>query len=242
MTDRIAKLLRKAERTEVPEEAEAFTAKAAALMVKHGVDRARVEALMAPDDARREKIKHVVIKFTGSYRIPLRHMASCVVQGLGTCRDFFVSYRRRPGRVAYDDLHIYGHESDVDDLMVLLSSISLQSSDALKRWWSRSQHLYGDRSERFRARRQFLISYGQGVHSLLVRQRETTLAAEERAEPGTALAVTDRSGRLDDFMRAHHPDIQRGTVRVMGGGPFAEASGFRAGLEANVDRRRQLGG
>lgn len=227
--DKIAKLLRKAEGTDNEDEARIFTAHAAALMMKHGIDQARVEALMAPDDARREEIKTVAIRLTGSYRLALRRIAFCVVSGLGTCREFYVPHRK------YDVFYVVGHASDVDAAMVLITSIGMQSSDALKRWWVTERHWYDTPREKFRARRQFLISFGDGVWDRLVRQREASMTKAEAAEPGTALAVVDRAAHLDAHMDEQHPDILAARPSRMIGDGNAMVAGLQAGRLARVN-------
>jgi hypothetical protein len=229
LADRIAKLLRKAEGTDNDEEARIFTAHAAALMTKHGIDRARVEAMMAPDDARREEIKTVAIKLTGSYRMALRKIAYCVVSGLGTCREFYVAHRN------YDVFYIVGHASDVDAAMMLIASIGMQSSDALKRWWVDEREWYDTPRDKFRARRQFLISFGEGVWDRLTTQRRATEAEAEIAEPGTALAIVDRAAHLDAHMAASHPDIRDARPSRMVGDGNAMVAGREAGRRARVN-------
>lgn len=231
ITDRVAKLLRKAESTTSAEEAEALTSKAAALMMKHGLDRARVEAAMSSGDARREEFKRAVVKFPGSYRLALRNLASQVVSGVGSCDQFYVTYDR------YDELHVVGRESDVDDVLVLMSSVGLQSSDALDRWWRGDRWRYAGCTprERFRARREFLIGFARGVRQRLDLQRRSTLAEEEAAEPGTALVVADRAAQLDRFMRENFPDIAEARPsQVLGGGIEAAEAGLAAGRNARV--------
>jgi hypothetical protein len=228
IADKIAKLLRQAEGTDNEDEARTFTAHAAALMVRHGIDQARVEALMAPDDARREEIRTVAIKMTGSYRVALRRLAFSVVSGLGTCREFYVSHRN------YDVFYVVGHASDVDAAMVLITSIGMQSSDALKRWWADERWWYDTPNERFRARRQFLISFGEGVRDRLMIQRRGTEAEAELAEPGTALAIVSRAAHLDVHMADRHPDIRKVRSRMVGDGNARDA-GRRAGRLARVN-------
>lgn len=229
LADKIAKLLRKAERTDNEAEAETFTAHAAALMMRHGMDRARIEALMAPDDARREEIKTAAIKLTGSYRLALRRIAYCVVDGLGACREFYVSHRN------HDVFYVVGHASDVDAAMVLITSIGMQSSDALKNWWVAERFWYDTPREKFRARRQFLISFAEGVWDRLVRQREASMAEAEVAEPGTALAVVDRAAHLDAHMADQHPDIGKARPSRMIGDGNARVAGRQAGRMATVN-------
>lgn len=231
IADKVAKLLRKAEGTTNPNEAEAFTSKASELMIRHGIDRARVEASMAPDDARREPIKRAVVKFTGTYRLALRSIASQVVWGMGTCEQFYVTYKD------YDELHVVGRESDVDDVMVLMASVGLQADESLTRWWRENRWRYEGYTprQRFRTRREFLISFGGGVRERLDLQRRATLVEEERAEPGTALVVADRAAQLGRFMRENFPDIADAPPsRILGGGYEASEAGRQAGRNARV--------
>lgn len=229
IADKIAKMLRKAEGTDNESEADVFTARAAALMMKHGIDRARVEALMSPNDARREEIKTVAIKMTGSYQLALRMIAYYVVNGLGTCREFFVSFKN------YEIFYIVGHASDVDDAMVLLTSIGMQSSDALKSWWAVNRRWYGHPRERFHARREFLISFGKGVQERLKIQRETVMSEAEAAEPGTALAVVDRTARLDAHMSSQYPELRKSKSARVAGDRHAQVAGREAGRQARVN-------
>ncbi|MGO1920858.1 MAG: DUF2786 domain-containing protein, partial [Microbacterium sp.] len=91
--DLIAKLLAKAEST-TPEEAEALTEHAERLMVKYGIEQARLDARRAKLGQAREEIVQEQMVFTGSYARDIRELGGNVAFALGSIRPM---QSERPG-------------------------------------------------------------------------------------------------------------------------------------------------
>jgi hypothetical protein len=226
--EKIAKLLAKAEGTDSPAEAEAFTRAAEKLMIKWGIDEAIVRAKMTGEQSA-EEIITARFEYTDTYSDAYVAFTSSIVDGLGQLRCFYQSgYRHPDQRVVY----VIGHESDVKRAEMLLASLRLQAASAMKTWWRTgrySTHLKGWRA--FKARRQFIISFGDGVGERLAGVRAETIA--ETGGKSTELVLVDRATRVDAWMEEHVGKLK--TTRGVQGSLL----GFEAGLEAG--RRADIG-
>ncbi|MEV2277847.1 DUF2786 domain-containing protein [Nocardiopsis sp. NPDC049922] len=225
--EKIAKLLAKAEGTDSPAEAEAFTRAAERLMIKWGIEEAVVRAAMTGEQP--EEITTARILYTDTYSDAFVAFTSSIVDGLGELRTFYVSGHAHPDhRVVY----VVGHRSDVQRAEMLISSLRLQAVSAMKTWWRTgrySTHLKGWRA--FKARRQFIISFGHGVGERLAGVRTETIA--ETGGASTELVLVDRATRVNAWVDEHIGELQKTR------GLQSSLLGFAAGREAG--RRADIG-
>lgn len=216
MAEKIGKLLAKAERTENPHEAEAFTAKAERLMIRWGIEEATARATNSAQAAP-EKIIEVRLTFETRYGLAIIQGLSEVVHALGL-KSF-----RRGNRLFY----IVGHESDVARAKVLCTSLHLQATTAMWHWWKTdgSKDYYWSEADKLRERRAFYSSFGAAVGARLRQTREQ----ETDAVPGSALVLVSREQQLDEHMAANY---QIGKGRAKGYG--SNYAGHRAGQRADL--------
>lgn len=225
--DLIAQLLAKAERT-TPEEAEALTEHAARLMVKYGIEQARIDERRAKLGQASEKIIEARKLFTGVYAMDLRDLGVQVAFGLGTLRPL-VSKTWKGLPV----LHLVGFESDVQQAQVLIASLEVQAMIAMRAWWAEERSFFSfyTESEKRRARSGFLRGFGNGA-AARIRSNRATVIAESGS--GTDLVLLSRRERVDQLVDAR--DI--GTARKR---QEADESSFydgdRAGREANTGEK-----
>ncbi|WP_435748693.1 DUF2786 domain-containing protein [Microbacterium sp. PMB16] len=190
--DLIAKLLAKAEST-TPEEAEALTEHAERLMVKYGIEQARIDERRGRLGQEREEIVREQIVFTGSYARDLRDLGSGVALALGTVRPMHAEHRT--GSILY----LVGYSSDAQQVRVLTESLEVQAMVAMRAWWAIQRdgyRLYGEGDKR-RARSSFIRGFAVGVAG---RIRESRRAIIEDAGSGTELVLTSRRERVDAYI------------------------------------------
>jgi hypothetical protein len=188
--DKIAKLLAKAEST-TPEEAEAITEHVVRLMTKYSID---VAVLNARRAAAGEKVEEKIIRksftFTGTYHRALLYTFNDIARALG----FMVSFTRGSN---YSSMKIMGYESDIENGVLLITSLQLQLTSALTAWWKAYDgKRYMSAMMKFKARRSFMYAFADGVSERVMSRRHRLIAEAEAESPGATLAVRDRQTEL----------------------------------------------
>lgn len=230
--DLIAQLLAKAEST-TPEEAEALTEHAERLMIKYGIEQARIDERRAKLGQASEKIIEARRLFTGTYARDLRDIGIAVAFGLGTLRPLQANL---PGVGVI--LFLVGFESDVRQAETLISSLEVQGMVALRAWW-RNNRVYYDglsESDKRRARGGFLRGFGSGARRRIEANRQTII---EEAGTGTDLVLASRKARVDAVLDARNIRSARAREEA---DQWAYVDGIRAGEEANTGERAMTSG
>jgi hypothetical protein len=228
---KIAGLLAKAESTNFPAEAEALSRKAEQLMVKWGIDEAMLASKRAKS-TQAEKIVTEKMEFGSIYSMGLIAFSSSVARGLGL--QTLQSKHHSSRHTRY--LHIIGHEGDVARAQMLITSLHLQMTTALRVWWS-TYELKANMmpAQQVNAKRQFMASFGSAVEQRLVqrrREQEQETQAETTSGPSVALVLRDRKAEVDEFMAARYQNL--GRARGMQGSGHGRAEGRAAGQRANL--------
>ncbi|WP_309064914.1 DUF2786 domain-containing protein [Microbacterium sp.] len=222
--DLIAKLLAKAEST-TPEEAEALTEHAERLMVKYGIEQARLDERRARLGREQEEIKTERMLFSGAYARDIRELGAGIAAALGTLRALYG--RHSDGESV---LYLVGHASDVAQARLLTTSLQVQAMVAMRAWWSVERHRYHwfPESDKRRARSGFVRGFGAGAAE---RIRQNRRAIVEEAGNGTELVLAARRDRVDAAVAAM--STRRARSRE-GADPAAYYSGRQVGLDANT--------
>lgn len=237
--EKIAALLKKAETT-TPAEAELLTAKAEELMLKYGIDRAMLNARTTGD---KEWIEKLTIPLKGIYAKGYMDMMYSIALAYGNgIHVHYVQWRQ-----SEVDLVITGFESDVAQLKVLLASLQLQAVVALDVWWRSPKYdtateminntldrMSAKAMDKFKARRQFIKSFGKGAAARIRATRERTVQDAESATPGTALVLRDRALAVDEFVKQNVGKLKTAKSREKSGGYNASLAGYAAGKSANT--------
>lgn len=236
---RIRKLLAQAEDpAATTAESEAFNAKAAELMARHGVD----AALLAASDPGREVVGDLTVELLAPYAYEKASLGAAVARGL---RCSAVLRRTRHGGVSDYSLHLFGATTDLALTEMLLTSLMVQGTGELIRrpvprgehpaayrrtWWLGFASAVGERLEEAEAK---------AAH-----ESETRFAA---AGTSAALVLADRTALADRAAAEAYPRLRTSSPRYLSGGGGADglAAGHRAdlGRTTRVARtaRRRLG-
>jgi hypothetical protein len=230
VAEQVQLMLAKAEST-TPAEAEMIMARAEKLMIRHGLSEAMIAA--ATPEAQKEKIVSRWVRFEGTYSDAYSVLGVRVAEAFGTMKGLV------SGSVPHRSTIIVGHESDVERAAMLIESLVIQSIVAQKEWTKSAEGqaaLYWlSANDRWKARRQFLISFGNGAAS---RIREETKVAVAETGPGNALVLVDRK----TLVEAEMPNLFGKLGRARGfesGSRAASAAGHAAGRNANINTNRK---
>jgi hypothetical protein len=185
---KIRKLLAKAEGTDNPNEAEAFSAKAAQLIAAHRIDPRHVAEALASGEL---GLRRIVIGRGAYVRARLALLAA--VAGNHDCEVVFETGPH--GTTAT----IAGYQSDLDVTEVLYTSLHAQAANQMAAVRRRTP------AATQRWRRSFLFGFARRVAELLAAAREdarVARAAEGAHAPGGEEALPDvlaRAGRVREF-------------------------------------------
>jgi hypothetical protein len=222
--NRVRKLLAKAEAEGVtPPEAELLTAKAAELMARYGIDRARLGALHPDSDRPGSKI----IDIDNPWAQVRAHLLAGLA-GAMNCQCVLLSTSKPGARI-----HLFGYESDLQRADIMYTSLLLQMATALRqapvpprsqirsvRAWNRS-FLLG-----------FVTAVITRVKSAEGRARGVARDEDEKSDgPSTALVLADRALVIRTQLQQAYPTTRRTRITYSGRG---YSSGYAQGQRADI--------
>lgn len=227
--DRIAKLLAKAEKT-TPEEAAALTAHAEKLMLQYGIEQAVINAKRAgKTHATDEKMMRSLLTFTGVYRKAMDLALYAALREFKTAQFIGGGDDGKTTR-----LWVAGYQSDVEQLLVLAASLQVQCIAALSTWWKTMNTTGWTAMQKFKARRQFILSFGDGAAHRIARSRAQAVQESTKSEPGTALALVDRATATEQWVNKMFNLKPGKSVKMAGGNWASREAGWNAGKNANT--------
>jgi hypothetical protein len=222
LLDRVRKLLAKAEDEGcTPSEAEALTAKAAELMARYGIDRARLGALHPESDQPGDR----VFDLDNPWAAVRAHLLSGLASAL-RCQCILLN-RPSPG----SRVHVFGYKSDLERADILFTSLLVQMARALA-----AQPVPAAGGQAKAWRRSWMLGYATAVVAR-VRAAEDTAAAEADADNGpvagtsTALVLADRALTVRRQVQAAYPRTRKTRVTYSGSG---YRDGYREGEKADI--------
>jgi hypothetical protein len=224
--DLIARLLAKAEST-TPEEAEALTEHAERLMVKYGIEQARIDERRERRGQAREEIVQERMVFTGVYSRDLRELGTLVALALDTVRPLQAD--DGTGSVLY----LVGYASDAQQARVLTASLEVQAMVAMRAWWAMHRHTYRwyTEGDRRRARSGFIRGFAAGAAERIGESRRKIV---DEAGSGTDLVLSSRRERVDAVV--DRIPTRRAPTR-QGADAGAYGHGHRSGTQARTGDR-----
>ncbi|HEY6020983.1 MAG TPA: DUF2786 domain-containing protein [Candidatus Paceibacterota bacterium] len=216
-------LLARAQHQNTPrEEADACTAKAAAIMAKHGID----EALLAETDPNVDKVIDKVIElpqpFSKEKAILLHHMATAM-----RCSAVKLT-KKAPHQV-----HVFGYSTDVERLEVLFTSVLFQAVRFL------AQEYIPPQDKRGSYERAWLMGYTAEIRQRLTQiecnaQKDAPLVSA--SGKSTDLVLIDRTAIVNGTMSKVYPSVRQAKVTFRGSG---YGDGSQAGQRADLGQRRR---
>ena len=225
LLDRVRKLLAQAEDDSVtPAEAQAFTAKAAELMAKYGIDR----ALLAADQPETDQPGNRMLDIDNPWAREKAHLLCGLASAL-RCQCILLSGSRPGSRV-----HIFGFASDIERTDLLYTSILIQMAHGLAGArvpeWSSSPRAW---------RRSWLLGFATAVISR-VRQAEhsavtVATASGQATSDRTALVLADRSLVIRKQVEQAYPVTRKARVTYSGSG---YRDGYERGQRADIGATR----
>jgi hypothetical protein len=224
LLDRVRKLLAKAEADGVtPPEAEALTAKAAELMARYGIDRARLAATRPGTDQPASRIITIAN--------PWAQVRAHLLAGLAAAMRCQAIILRPTGPGAR--IHLFGYASDLERADILYTSLLLQMAHGL------AAAPVPARITSPRAwRRSWLLGFTTAV-TARVRTAEDRAAAQSGTEthdgPSTALVLADRSVVIRRQVETAYPVTRQTRITYTGNG---YRDGYDEGQQADIGHAR----
>lgn len=223
--EKVRKMLTLAENpAATPAEAEAFTARAAELMAKYGIEQAMVDAL----------------KGKGERQVPGNRRITCAAPyasekvallnrlGLAMGCQCVQTRDRLPGGGLV--LHMFGFEADMQRAELLYTSLLLQQITAM-----RFAETMGDVRGGIKAwRRSFLNGYAHAVGNRVDAIEAEARNAHEAGTDRTALVVADRKVQVGAAVAGEYPRLHTQRRSLTG---YGHRSGRAAGEAADIGGR-----
>jgi hypothetical protein len=212
---RVRALLAKAESTSYPAEAETFTAGAQALMARHRIDRALLDATR-PQQATGPIGRRIGID--NPYEAP-KAMLLDAVAAANQCRTV---WSKELGFAT-----VVGHATDLDAVELLFTSLLVQATTAMTRQGAKKDAVGRSRTRTFR--QSFLISYARRIGERLTEtsDEQTRVAAAETGRGNLLPVLAARRSAVDEATATMFPD----TVQKPIGGAY-DGEGWTRGRAA----------
>ena len=215
----IIALLEKARSTPFEAEAEAATAKAFELMARHHVDEALLEARRAAADPA-AIIEHDLSLGRGPY---VNARLALLVNVCDALSLRCLTSTGPDGRLG----HLIGHRSDVDRALLLHESLHAQAAAGMVAATEGQRRGPRQASWVIRFRRSFLFGFATKVGERLTEANDAVRVAEPAS---TAIVLTDRSARVDEWVRSTYGRLP--SHRSSGS---RSTNGWQAGSRAAAD-------
>ncbi|MET8111212.1 DUF2786 domain-containing protein [Streptomyces prasinus] len=234
---KIKALLAKAEDpAALPEEAELYFAKAAELMAEHGIE----QAMLADAKPETDKLTYRAFDVKGKYMADRAALLFSITHALGA-RNVYWSLVDPLTRKRYRKVRVYAHESTLDRVELLFSSLQLQALNGMQH--ARPQ--YGESTVSYR--KSWLAGFASSVRNRLDQAEETALrdATRGAGTAGAELVLVRREEAVENFFKRAHPKVKTAPRRRLSGTGWGDgrAAGERADLgrgHLSNNRRKAL--
>lgn len=223
MLDRVRALLAKAESTDFPEEAEAFTAKAQQLMARHSIDHALLAAKIGGRDAPVTRR----IGIDNPYEAPKTLLLQVVAEA-NRCRSVWMK--------RYGLTTVVGFPADLDSTELLFTSLLVQAIKAMTQL-NPQQDSYGRNNIRS-FRQSFLTAYASRIGERLnsaTEEVDREMAASV-GETNLLPVLAARSDAVQDAFQTQFPELTSHATPISNreGWASGRAAADRASLHGRV--------
>lgn len=218
MLEKVRALLAMAERTDNPNERDAFNDKANELIAKYGIEQLN----LTREEPLREGIICKIIHLEKPYAIDKASLLRYVALAL---RCDTIRKRDSVGRLS-DDYRLIGFETDVERVELVFSSLLVQMAYGHTTDSMTKRPVYED--PRTYAKSWFL-GFIQGAYNKL---RAAERAASADGAPGTDVALVDRKDQIARWIKDEFPKLSKGAKRKTTGTGYE--TGYVRGWEANT--------
>ncbi len=234
MLAKVRKLLAKAEDpAATAEEAETYTAKAAALIADYGIDR----ALLGEADPDSDVVGDRVVVLDRPYAQDKAALLGTVAARLRCQAVQRVRYVDGAKQIS---LHLFGYGADLERAELLYTSLLLQATSAL----GRSRPPRGESVAAYRRSwlSGFTSAVGRRLDASERRAAEQARAGDAARSGGgsVALVLADRSARVEARLDAEYPSLGRARRRTLSGS--GAASGWATGQRVDLGGTGVAGG
>ncbi|MFG2923914.1 DUF2786 domain-containing protein [Streptomyces sp. NPDC048305] len=206
-----------------PEEAEAYFAKAADLMAKHGIE----QAMLAETKPDTDKLASRTFDVKGKYIPDRSALLFAITHALGAQNVYWRLHDWETGK-AYRSIKVYAHESTLDRVEMLFTSLQLQLLNGLKH--TRPQ--YGESTTAYR--KSWMAGFAASVRKRLAQAEEVALRenVQETGAVGAELVLVKREAAVEQYFKRAHPKVKSAPRRRLSGSGWLDgkAAGDRADL------------
>jgi hypothetical protein len=231
--ERAQMLLAKAERSEHDEERDAFNEAAEKLMIRLGIDRALIDA-QATDKTTAEKVITHKWYFDKGDPLMEANFLMTIAQAYG------MQSVQWTGRRSSKTVEVFGHESDLANLITIYTSLRQQADTGRVRWERVNDSVYDAKLDKDypvlrRLRRGYMLGFSQGAATRIgASVRKVTEEATSNI-PGTALVLADRQAVVQSVLRETYPKL--GKARSFTADGRGSHAGYRDGQQASTGER-----
>jgi len=230
LLDRVRKLLAKAEAEGVtPHEAEALTGKAAELMARYGIDRARLGALRPETDQPADKI----VTVDNPWAAVKAHLLSGLAQAL-RCQCIILKGD------SSTRVHVFGYASDIERADILFTSLLVQMARGLAAQQAPKSHVKAWRRSWMLGFTSAVVSRVRSAEQAAARAAGDTdagRAATGDDGPSTAVVLADRELTIRRNTQQAYPRTRQARVTYTGSG---YSDGYREGQKADIGGASRL--
>lgn len=237
MLSRIAALLRQAEGTDNPHEAEAFMAAAQRLATSTSIDLAVARSHSAERTRTQMPVQRTItIGAAGTKGLRTYVQLFVVIAGANDVKCDVASNSTF--------VYAYGFAEDIDASHALYASLVMQMVKASQAYIASGAHRP---TPTITARINFQLAFGARIGNRLAEARDEAQRAattERDSRPGTAVALRDKEVELKDFYRqaSGARGTWRATSATAGYSSAARRAGDRAGRRARLGPTSELAG
>ncbi|MFF4054643.1 DUF2786 domain-containing protein [Streptomyces sp. NPDC001708] len=210
-----------------PEEAEAYFGRAADLMAKYGVD----QAMLAEARPETDKITNRSFDIKGKYVPDRAALLFSITHALGAQNVYWTLTDSSTGK-RYRKVRVYAHESTLDRVELLFSSLQLQALNGM----AKARPMYGESVTAYR--KSWMAGFASSVRRRLDEAEETAVQESARQGVGAELVLVKRETALQIFFKQAHPKLKVAPRRRLTGSGWRD--GRAAGERADIGGR-QLG-